>query len=278
MPWPVRWMNCSPYPASVITARAARSISWQATPGRTASTPACWAARTISCTSRISSRRLADADGAAGVGAVAVHQAAEVEHHAVADLDHPVAGLVVRVGAVRARADDGEVDLLVPEAGAAGRRGRAATSVSLRPANRTFRISPYVASAAAPAASSRASSSASLTARSIGSASVSEWYADRGNAACRPSRCIAQALSETPYVPVGAQQRRSPRRTGRCRRPSRRQRRWPARPRPPRRRVARGSGTSSVGSRVGGQDQHGEPLGDRGRLVAGQPDQVRARA
>ena len=55
MPWPVRWMNCSPYPASVITARAARSTSWHATPGRTASTPACWASRTTSCTSRMSS-------------------------------------------------------------------------------------------------------------------------------------------------------------------------------------------------------------------------------
>ena len=59
--------------------------------------------------------RLADADGAAGVRAVAVHQAAEVEDDRVARLDRPVAGLVVRVGAVRAGADDGEVDLLVPE-------------------------------------------------------------------------------------------------------------------------------------------------------------------
>ena len=47
--------------------------------------------------------RLADVDGAGGVGAVAVLEAAEVEHDHVALLDDPVAHLVVRVGAVRAR-------------------------------------------------------------------------------------------------------------------------------------------------------------------------------
>ena len=50
-------------------------------------------------------------DGARGVGAVAVLQAAEVEDDHVAVLDRAVAGLVVRVGAVRPGADDGEVDL-----------------------------------------------------------------------------------------------------------------------------------------------------------------------
>ena len=55
IPWPVRWMKYSPYPASAMTSRAARSMSWQAAPGRTASKPACWASRTMSCTSRSSS-------------------------------------------------------------------------------------------------------------------------------------------------------------------------------------------------------------------------------
>ena len=103
MPWPVRWMNCSPYPASVMTWRAARSISWQATPGRTASTPACCACAHDLVHLADLRGRLADADRAGGVGAVAVHQPAEVEHDRVADLDDPVARLVVRVGAVRAR-------------------------------------------------------------------------------------------------------------------------------------------------------------------------------
>jgi hypothetical protein len=38
-------------PASLMTFLAARSISWQLTPGRTASTPACCARRTTSWTS-----------------------------------------------------------------------------------------------------------------------------------------------------------------------------------------------------------------------------------
>src|SRR3954452_325913 len=57
--------------------------------------------------------RLADVDRARRVGAVAVLEPAEVEHDHVTRLDPPVARLVMRVGAVRARADDGEVDLAV---------------------------------------------------------------------------------------------------------------------------------------------------------------------
>jgi hypothetical protein len=58
-------------------------------------------------------RRLADVDGPRRVRAVAVPEAAEVEHDHVAVLDLALAELVVRAGAVRARADDGEVDLRV---------------------------------------------------------------------------------------------------------------------------------------------------------------------
>lgn len=77
----------------------------------------------------------------------------------------------------------------------------AATSVSLRPEKRTLRISSYVASAAAPAAAIRASSWASFTARSIGSAWVSEAYEVSGSRCWRPSRCMAQALSLIPNRP-----------------------------------------------------------------------------
>lgn len=54
MPCPVRWMKYSPYPAALITFLATRSMSWHATPGRTASNAACCASRTMSCTLRSS--------------------------------------------------------------------------------------------------------------------------------------------------------------------------------------------------------------------------------
>src|SRR5690606_24389032 len=57
---------------------------------------------------------LPDVHGAGGVGAVAVLQAAEVEDDHVAVGDDAVAGLVVRVGAVGAGGDDGEVHAGVP--------------------------------------------------------------------------------------------------------------------------------------------------------------------
>ena len=137
-------------------------------------TPACWAWRTISWTSRISCGGLADAHRAAGVGPVAEHQPAEVEDDAVALLDHPVARLVVRVGAVGSRADHGEVDLLVAELRAAARRGRrprrsragrrSAPSRSRRTPRRPRR----------PQRSSGPARCASLTARSIGMRCVIE--------------------------------------------------------------------------------------------------------
>ena len=52
MPCPVRWMKNGPNPAAAITRRAARSTSWAGTPGPAAATPASWAARTTSYTSR----------------------------------------------------------------------------------------------------------------------------------------------------------------------------------------------------------------------------------
>ena len=75
--------------------------------------------------------RLADVHGAGRVGAVAVLDAAEVQHDHVAVLDHPLADLVVRVGAVGARADDGEVDLRV--AVLAQQRGEVGGDLGLGP-------------------------------------------------------------------------------------------------------------------------------------------------
>ena len=43
MPWPVRWMNHSPYPASAMISRAVRSTLSAVTPGRTLSVAASWA-------------------------------------------------------------------------------------------------------------------------------------------------------------------------------------------------------------------------------------------
>ena len=84
MPWPVRWMKYSPYPASAITARAARSTSWQAAPGRTASKPGLLGRAHHVVDALLLGAGLADVDGTGGVGAVAVLEAAEVEDDHVA--------------------------------------------------------------------------------------------------------------------------------------------------------------------------------------------------
>lgn len=99
-----------------MTARAARSISWQATRAAPRCSPP--PAPPARCRGPAAPRGgFADVDRAGGVGAVAVLEAAEVEHDHVAPLDGAVTGLVVRVGAVRSGADHGEVDLGVPELG-----------------------------------------------------------------------------------------------------------------------------------------------------------------
>ena len=59
--------------------------------------------------------RLADRDRAGRVRSVAEHQATDVQDHGVTAFDHPVTGLVVRIGAVGSGSDDGEIKLLVPE-------------------------------------------------------------------------------------------------------------------------------------------------------------------
>ena len=75
----------------------------------------------------------------------------------------------------------------------------AATSVSRRPAKRTLRISPYVASAAAPAAVEPGQLVGVLDRpqhrQALGQRAVATC---RAAASCRPSRCIAQAESEMP--------------------------------------------------------------------------------
>ena len=110
---PVRWMKCSPWPASAIT-RPRGAVDLLAGDARpTASKPACWALANDVVDLAFLVGRVADVDGARGVGAVAVHEPAEVQHDHVAVLDHPLPRLVVRVGPVGPGADDGEVDLRV---------------------------------------------------------------------------------------------------------------------------------------------------------------------
>ena len=119
----------------MITVRAARSISWQATPGRTASNAGLLRLPDDLVDLALLVGRLADVDRARGVRAVAVLEAAEVEDDHVAVLDHPLAGLVVRVGAVGSGADDGEVDLRV--AVLAQQRGEVGGDVGLRAGRRS---------------------------------------------------------------------------------------------------------------------------------------------
>ena len=131
-----------------------------------------------------------------------------------------------------------------------------------------------VASAPAPAAASRSSSSGSLTARSIGSASVRRRSSLSGSARCSPNRCIAQAASEMAYRPSRVEQRRggpvgvvAVEPVGQRTAGSRRGR-------------LRGVGPLQVGHdhrrlTRSADHEHREPLGDRGRRVAGEVGQVR---
>ena len=147
-----------------------------------------------------------------------------------------------------------------------------ATSLSRRPPKGTFRISSYVASAAAPAAARCASSAASFTARSIGSPAVRETYEVPGSACWSASRCSAHALSLTPKRPARVEEGRggrvgvlavgpvAQRQGGRARRVCR----------------VLGLQGGDHEDRVlsGGQYEQGEALGDRGGRVSGEPDEV----
>ena len=189
-------MNCSPYPACVITARATRSISWQGDAG-----PDRLEGRLLGLADDAVHldelrARLADADGARGVGAVAVHEPAEVQDHGVALLDDPFAGLVVRVGAVGARPDDREVDLFVPELaqqpGEVGRDLVLAPTGEAQPEDleeggvgrRAGRRQPGQLVVVLDRPQHRQALGHRLVARA-------------GSSSCRPRRCIAQAESET---------------------------------------------------------------------------------
>ena len=84
MPWPVRWMNCSPYPASVITCAGGPVdlLAGDAGPDRLDAGLLRLPHDLVHLADL--GGRLADADRAGGVRAVAVHQAAEVEDDRVA--------------------------------------------------------------------------------------------------------------------------------------------------------------------------------------------------
>ena len=148
-------------------------------------------------------RRLAHMDGARSIRAVAVLEAAEVEHDHVAVLDRAVAGLVVRVGAVRPGASYGEVDLRM--AVLDEQTGQVGGDLGfLAPREPHLKKLLEEGVAAAPAAASRSSSSASLTARSVGSAELIETKWVLGSACWRPSSCSAQAESEIAQQPAGS--------------------------------------------------------------------------
>jgi hypothetical protein len=97
----------------VITVRAARSTSCAATPGRTASNAACWAAKDDRVDLALFLGGFAHEDGPSEVRAVLVAHAPEVHHDGVAAFDPSLPRLVVARGAVGARTDDREVDALM---------------------------------------------------------------------------------------------------------------------------------------------------------------------
>ena len=84
-PWPVPWMNHSPKPASVMCVAAdGVELAGGHDPGRTAATPARWAASTTSYTSRCSVRRLADEERTASCRCGSRRQRADVDDDGVA--------------------------------------------------------------------------------------------------------------------------------------------------------------------------------------------------
>ena len=84
MPWPVRWMKYSPYPASVITC-AGHPVDLLARDTRPDRLERGLLGRADDLVDlALLVRRLADVHRAGGVGAVAVLEAAEVEDHRVA--------------------------------------------------------------------------------------------------------------------------------------------------------------------------------------------------
>src|SRR3954462_14085731 len=106
-----------------MTLRAARPTSRPAPPAGAARAPGPRAPGPVAALLRAPDdlvhlaflvRRLADVDGAGDVRPVAVAQPAQVEHDHVAHPDHPLAHVVVRVGAVGAGADDRELHARMP--------------------------------------------------------------------------------------------------------------------------------------------------------------------
>ncbi len=118
MPWPVRWMNCSPQPG-VGDDRAGGGVdglAGGADHGGGDGGLLCVEQHGVGLGQLLG--RLAEVDAAGDVGAVAdpvvaEHRAAEVAEHHLALLDDPVARLVVGAGRVGAGGHDGEVHPLV---------------------------------------------------------------------------------------------------------------------------------------------------------------------
>ena len=215
-----------------------------------------------------------DAHGAAGVRAVAVHEATEVEHDRVADLDGPVTGLVVGVGAVRARADDREVDLLVAELAQQPRQ--VGGDVGLLPAGEPHPQDLLVRRVRGRARRLQPGELVGVLDRAEHRQALRHRAGTtfRAPHCCNPSRCIAHARVRDRHDRAV---RRSSARAARERvlavEPVH-ERRGSAAPAAASASGRSRVGTSSVGSSVGSQDEHGQPFGDRRGLVAGEPDQV----
>ena len=138
---------------------------------------------------------LADVHGPRRVRAVSVLEPAEVEHHHVAVLDHPVADLVVRVGAVGPGPDDGEVHL-VPEL--PRQVGQVAHPPRSRCARRTGPDDLLVGLVGRRARRRQPLDLIGVLDRpQHRQRVVIEDVGRSRQLACRPSRCIAQAESET---------------------------------------------------------------------------------
>ena len=110
--------------------------------------------------------------------------------------------LVMGVGAVGARADDGEVDLRM--AVVAEEAGEVGGDLALAPAREPHLRDLLETCVGGRAGSGKSLSSSGPIALNIGSALVIDTYDDSGTTCCRASTCIAQAESEIAYRPCGS--------------------------------------------------------------------------
>ena len=197
MQWPIRWRKCSPRPASSIGRRQAAFTSRAGVPGLRGGASGFLGGEHDLVGLEVVVRRLAAVDRAAEVGAVAVDDAAEVEHHRGA-LRHRL----VRRRRVRSRSrsslepgEDVRRERRAARSGARGARARplprarpwscrASTSGVTRPSSARPSRS-RAASPRAPRRSSRAGARSPALSRCV---SARRRRCGRGGASSRPRR------------------------------------------------------------------------------------------